>query len=537
MLLGQPKRLLSRSTQATKGYVFPAPQGGINRIDGLAEMPPQDAIFLYNLLPSEYGTKVRDGYAVWAEDVGTGGVRTIIPFTGATSGKLFACAQDGIYDITTSVSSPAADLTFATSDTTSGIGAWTNFVNDSSAYFCLYTDETNGYHVYTDTTNTWAPVAMGGGGTEISGVDPALFSFVTIFKNRVWFVERESGNAWYLASGAIYGAATKFNFGNKFHHGGHLVALYSWTVDGGEGVDDYLIAISSGGDVIVYKGSDPATATDWFQHGSWFIGPPPVGRRVAGSFSGELYLLSAYGIIPMSKLLSGTLVQLQEVQLSRKISPIINTIMAITSGDYGWEIRLVPTENILLVSSPKREGFDYTQFAYSLNTPGWCIFRDIPYYTGDSWEGTFYFSDTDGNVYQYTGSQDAVDIDGENGVDITWAGLMSFQGFGADGLFKRVQFIRPIFISESSPSLAVEARYDYNLTEVFGAGSASPIGGALWDFALWDVGTWAGEFSVVQPVFGGSNMGRVLSVGFEGNSNAPTVLIKFDVMVDSGGLL
>lgn len=537
MLLGQPKRSLTVSRQVTKPVSLPAPQGGVNRVDGLAAMPPQDAIFLYNMLPSEYGTRVREGYQAWATGVGNGWVRTIIPFTGDPDPKLFACAADGIYDISNSVASPSAAFTFATENATSGLGVWSNFVNDAAAYFVLYTDETNGYHVYTAATDTWAAVAMGGGATEVSNVDPADLVFVTLFKNRVWFVERGTANAWYLPAGTIYGAATKFNFGNKFKHGGYLVALYSWTVDGGEGVDDYLVAISSGGDVVVYKGSDPATATDWFQHGGWFIGPPPIGRRVAGSFSGELYLLSTYGIIPMSKLLSGTLVQLQEVQLSRKISPIINTEMVATRNSYGWEIVLVPSQNILLTSSPKREGFDYTQFAYSLNTPGWGVFRDLPYFTGASWESDFFFSDEDGNVHKYTGNQDAVDIDGENGVDINWAGLMSFQGFGNDGTYKRIQFIRPVFLAESAPSFTVEARYDYDLSEVFGTPSTSSIAAALWDFGIWDLSTWVGDFAVSDQVRGGADLGRVVSVGFEGNSSSATILIKFDLMLDDGGLL
>src|SRR5690606_26936512 len=294
--------------------------------------------------------------------------------------------------------------------------------------------------------------------------------------------------------------ATKFNFGNKFSHGGHLVALYAWTVDGGEGVDDYLVAVGSGGDVLVYKGSDPDTATDWFQHGSWYIGPTPEGRRVAGSFSGELYLLSSYGIIPISKLMSGTLVQLQEVQLSRKISPLVNSTMAATRSVLGWEIRLVPSENFLIVATPKREGFDYTQFVYSLNTPAWCVFKDIPYLTGDTWEGEFYFSDADGTVYRYMGSQDNVDIDGENGVAINWSGMLSFQGYGQDGSYKRVHFIRPVFLSDASPDFVIEARYDYNLIEVFGSGASVNTQGSLWDDALWDQGFWGGEFNVVDPV-------------------------------------
>src|SRR5690606_25965336 len=201
--------LRTRSPQTTKAVSLPAPQGGINRVDGLASMPPQDAIFLYNMIPSEYGTKVRDGYAAWCTNVGTGGVRTIIPFTGANTGKLFACTEDGIYDITSSGDSHTAVISFGVQDSTSGFGTWTNFVNDGGAYFCLYCDESNGYFVYEEATDTWSQVAEGMDPGEVSGVDPENLAFVTLFKERVWFVERDTGNAWYLDSGSIFGAATK----------------------------------------------------------------------------------------------------------------------------------------------------------------------------------------------------------------------------------------------------------------------------------------------------------------------------------------
>jgi hypothetical protein len=504
-------------------------------------MAQDEAIFLNNLVPSQYGPRVRTGYQDWATDVGTDGVRTVIPFTGESSSfdRLFAVASDGIYDVSSPVATPSVLLALASVDSTSGLGNWANFVNDNGDYFCLYCDETNGYYVYTSSTDTWAKIAMGGGATQISGVDPANFAYVRIFKNRVWFVEKGTGNAWYLAAGAIYGAATKFNFGNKFTHGGSLVALYNWTVDGGEGVDDYLVAIGAGGDVVVYKGTDPATATDWFLHGAWFIGPPPSGRRIAGSFSGELYLLSSYGILPMSRLMSGTLVQLDDVYLSKKISPLINEQMIASRTTLGWEIKLIPTENILLVSTPKREAFDYTQFAYSLNTPGWCVYRDIPYYTGDTWNGGFYIGTEDGRVVQHTGNLDNVSMDESTFDQITWSALQTFQEQGAPGHYKRTHFIRPVFLASEAPSFAVEARYDYNLSEVLPAPQSSVGLGYLWDAAisLWDLATWGGEFVVVQDIVGASGMGRTIAVGLNGSSAVETILVRYDIMVDQGGMI
>lgn len=535
---GRAKALV-RSPQTTGAVGVPAPNSGVNRIDGLSEMGPKDAIFMYNLIPSEFGTRVRTGYQEWCTSVGTGGVRTIIPFTGAATAndRLFGCAGSGIYDISASATAPAVILAFPVVDDTSGMGIWANFVNDNAAYFAMYTDESNGYYTYTAATTTWAKVAMGGGANQISGVDPALFCFVMLFKQRVWFIEKGTGNAWYLPTNAIYGAATKFNFGNKFKHGGTLVALYNWTVDGGEGVDDYLIAVGSGGDIVVYKGSDPSTATDWFQHGAWYIGPPPVGRRIAGSFAGELYILSSYGLLPMSKLMSGTLIQLDEVYLSRKITPLVNTEMLTTRSTYGWEVKLVPTENLIFVSTPKQASTSYIQFAYSLNTPGWSLYRDFPYFTGETWHGNFYFSDSTGRILIHSGNLDNVSMSGLTSNQISWSMLMSFQGYGQDANFKRAEFIRPVFLAEQIPGYLVEARYDYNLSETFGAPAAGVASGSVWDTAIWDLSVWGGEFQVIDTPQGAAGLGRVLSIGLSGNSGSKTILIKFDLMFNGGGLL
>jgi hypothetical protein len=239
----------------------------------------------------------------------------------------------------------------------------------------------------------------------------------------------------------------------------------------------------------------------------------------------------------MSKLMSGTLVQLEEVNLSKKISPLINTAMISSRTTTGWEVKLLPTENLIFVSSPKQTGLDYIQFAYSLNTPGWCVYREFPYFTGDSWQGSFYFADETGRILIHEGFLDNVNLAATTSEAIEWSMLMSFQGYQNSGTYKRAQFIRPIFIAESAPEYVVEARYDYDLDEVFGASSPSVISGALWDVALWDFAIWAGEFSVVDVPTGASGLGRVISVGLNGRSVARTILIKFDLMFDSGGLL
>lgn len=534
-------KLLQPSPPEIRCVPVPAPNGGINAVDGLltmGERSPEDSIFQYNLIPSQYGCKVRTGYQQWSTGVGTGGVRTILPYTGSTSGqnRLWAMAEGGIYNVSAGGASPVINTAFPVSDTTSGYGQWTNYTT-IAGHFALYTDETNGYYVYTEAAGTWAKVAMGGGATQVSGVDPALFVQVTIYKERAWFVEKTSARAWYLPTGSIFGAATVFNFGNKFRHGGTLVALYNWTVDGGEGTNDYLVAISSSGDVILFNGNDPSVATDFQQQGQWYIGPPPAGRRIAGSFGGELYVLSTYGIIPLTRLIAGALIQQDDVYLSRKITPLINEQMLSTREILGWEIKLISTENLLIAAVPAQTGLSDIQFVQSLNSKGWAVYRNIPYYTGDTWEGQFYIGTSDGEVLIHTGTQDAVDLSGANGVAIDWSGLSVFQEYGEVGKYKITQFIRPVFLAAQAPAYAVEARYDYNLSEVLPPPAASIFGGSVWDVGVWDAALWGGDLIEIEKPVGGSGIGRNIAVAINGSSSAPTILVRYDLMFTIGGYL
>jgi len=290
------------------------------------------------------------------------------------------------------------------------------------------------------------------------------------------------------------------------------------------------VAISSSGDVLIYQGTDPSVATSWSLVGEWYIGPPPAGRRNVSSFGGDLYVLSSYGLLPLSKLIAGVLIQNQTEYVSRKISPLINSTMATLRTTKGWEVRLVPSENLILIAAPPFGNAPQQQFVQSLNTQGWAIYRDLAYNTGNSWNGAFYIGDTLGNVYLHTGNTDL-------GLAIKWSMLSSFQEYEEIGRYHRVHLIRPVFLSLVAPSFAVQVKYDYDLSEVLAPPSSSVISGALWDVAKWDVGLWGGGSVPISVVRGGSGIGRAMAVGMNGSSTADTILLRFDLMFDTGNFL
>lgn len=532
-------RLARPVRQLSQPIPIPAPTAGINAIDGLAEMGPRDCIYSYNFHPGQYGLKVRTGYQEWATNVGmVGGGRSIIPYIGSTPGEdvLFATSREGIYDVSASGSSFVAMATFATQDDYSGYGQYTPYTT-IAGQFMLYCDESNGYYYYDEGTGTWSKPTMGGGAGQISGVDPATFVAVCNHKERLWFVERGSSSAWYLAPGSITGAATEFNFGSRFRKGGYLVNIYSWTVDGGSGIDDYLIAVSSAGDVIVFKGTDPSSASTWAQHGSWFIGQLPIGRRLGGSVGGELYLLSSYGVLPISRLLSGAVVQEQATALSERITPLIKAQMANLRTEYGWEIQLIPNENILIVSVPRLSGVDDIQFVQSTDKKGWGMYRNLPYYTGAEWKGVFYFTNGAGTVFAHTGTVDALTLDGLTSEDIEFSLLTAFQDVDPVGANKRVQFARASFIASGAPGYMISAIYDYALQEADPVTALPTIGGSVWDTAVWDTDVWGGGSILTQTPIGGAGMGRSIALALRGQTNVETTLVNMQIIHDGGGLL
>lgn len=513
--------------QVTKTQIVPAPNGGMNALDMLAALPPTDSIYQYNLVPSQYGARVRTGTSSWATNIGGGAaVNSVIPYNGSVSSndKLFAVGPAGIYDISSEgANNPAALVTFGTQTGLAGVGGYCA-MSTLGGHFEAYCDEVNGYYLYTEGTG-WAQVTGG----QVTGIAPSTLVWPCVYANRLWFVQQGTSFAWFLPTGAVIGAASQFNFGTVFRKGGYLVALYTWTLDGGNGINDYLVAISSSGDVAIFQGTDPTVATSFSLVGVWYIGPPPAGRRIAGAFGGDLYVLSSYGLLPLSKLITGVLIQNDANYLSRKISPLITAQMSTQRLNFGWEVRLIPSENLLLISTPL-EITPNIQFVQSLNTQGWAIYRNINYNTGDAWDGQFYIGDTKGNVWWHTGSTD-------NGNNIAWSLLTSYQEYMEVGRYHRVQFIRPVFLGVVSPQYAVQAKYDYNLDEVLAPTSGGATPAPAWDVGIWDVALWGGGQEPVSIVNGATGIGRAFAIGLNGNSNSALTLIRFDIMYDSGNYL
>jgi hypothetical protein len=505
-------------------------------------MPPTDCFVLFNMIAAEYGLRTRLGSREWCTGLTGAGddyVRSVLPFTGSAANgaqnKIFATTSSGIWDVTSSSASPSLLLSFGITSGRAGHGVCTVHVT-AGGHFLLYADEANGLHVYSETAGTWAAVTLGGGGTQISGIDPASFAFVMVFKGRVWAIPANTADLWYSAAGSIYGAYTKFTLSTKLKAGGPLIGAWSWTYDGGSGLDDSLVAVSKGGDVVIYQGTDPASATTFGITGVWNVGDLPEGRELATDYGGELLLLTRTGILPLSKLVRGGSASPSEYATA-KISNLFNAAMLSKATTAGWTMRLHPEENALMVTVPEAEGTATTQLMMSLSTQGWSRYRDLPIYSSGVFGGQMYFGTVDGKVCINDGYVDGRPLsDPTEYTPVHYSGIGAFLNLG-NGRQKQVQIIRPYFMGQSTaPSFEVAAKYDFDINEL---APVSPVAGSgsVWDSAVWDTATWGGDYSASNAVRGATGMGVNVAMAWRGVAVDRTILIRFDVGFTQGGML
>ena len=533
--------------QRTLPVPAPAPVRGIlanTPLFGSDAAPTSEAaILLYNLVPREFGCSVRKGSAEHATNIPfitDEEVRTIAEYS-APDGtrKLLAMSDSGIYDVAAGGAGAwVAEYAWPTPGGASGWASAKNFTNDAGTHYLLVCDEINGYVIYDGGTTAWRlPVGVTG---------PAVGDLVQAveWQGRMWFVERDTGNAWYTdTAGAFEGAMSKLNMGNRFHKGGHLVALAVWTVDDGAGMDDKLVAISSGGDLLVWElgGTfNPASASDLRLAGRWTVGVPPAGRRSLSQWGGDVAVMSDEGIVKVSALLGGVATINADSRITNDISRYFSFEMDPKVIERGWQFEINPKDRVAIVSVPTTDTeLDQRpiQFVLSTNTGAWCMYRDLDMLCMESASDDFYFGTRDGRVMKHADYADDVDLTGSTAGTITFSMLTHYSHFGMPGQWKAAQFARVNFIGQGQPTYSIEAKFDFDLTELATNPAFTGLPSSAWDSAIWDIDTWAGATASFNQLRGLAGQGRHVAIAMRGETSAETSFIGVDLMFQPGGLL
>jgi hypothetical protein len=323
-----------------------------------------------------------------------------------------------------------------------------------------------------------AQPAISGGGT-LNTVD---IININSFKRMLFFIEKNSMSFFSLPIDSIAGNVSRFPLGGLFNKGGTLVAMGTWTIDGGSGVDDFAAFVTSEGQIAVYQGTDPTNAATWALRGVYDL-PPPLGKKCFLKFGGDLLYLSLDGVYPLSKtLLSAT------IERSAAVTDLISNAFSAAGGTYsanfGWEALYSSKDSLLLFNVPTTDGSISLQYAMNTENGAWARFTD--------WNA-FCFINFDKQLYMGMEGKVAKAWTGLNdfGGNINCYGKSAFDYLGTRARLKHVNLIRPVLKISGSVSVDVAVDMDFNSGLAFGAASFSPAAGSLWGTALWGSGVWA----------------------------------------------
>lgn len=506
---------LSKMVQKSRAVTasIPAPIGGWNARDTIANMDPEDAVKLINWFPGTTQCNLRYGYQQFSTGL-PADVDSLFSYSGGATNKLFAVSNDSIFDVTSGGAAPAASVT----GLSNARWQYVNFATPGGNFIICCNGADN---VRSFDGTTWASPA-------ITGVTSSTLVGVNVFKNRLWFVENNTLKAWYLPTQSIAGAAQALDLSSFCPHGGYIMAMGTWTIDAGQGVDDHAVFITNNGDCLVYRGTDPTSAATWALVGVWWLGSP-VGRRCFVKYKGDLLLICEDGVVPMSGALQSSRVN-PRVALTDKIQSAMSEAVSFYGGNFGWQLLPYPQQNMLLLNVPVAEGISQQQYVMNTITGAWCQFTGWAANCWELHEDQIYFGGGDFVGLAWSTQADA-------GTAISSSALQAFNYFGSRGQQKRFSMFRPTFVVNGSPTIYGNMNVDFDKSEPSPQLATISVSGAVWDTGIWDTALW-GENVFSRSWQGATGVGVCAAPAITSTTNGLTIeWVSTDVIMEPGGFL
>src|SRR5690606_24744939 len=123
-----------------------------------------------------------------------------------------------------------------------------------------------------------------------------------VYKQRLFFVQRESMNVWYLPVDQIGEELTLLPLAGVFEKGRQIVFGTTWSNDSGNsgGLSEQCIVVTNQGEVAVFQGISPDSADSWSKVGVYQIGIPR-GPKAWIRDGGDLIIATSIGYVRMTE--------------------------------------------------------------------------------------------------------------------------------------------------------------------------------------------------------------------------------------------
>lgn len=512
-----PLRNNAGMASTAKGFSVPPSVGGLNARDELANMDERDALILDNLFAEPTYLTIRRGHVEHATGLPEADVKTIMSWEGPSSRKMFAATNGAIYDVTDAGAVGSADV----SSLNANDWQFINFAT-SGGNFLLAVNGSDDPLNYSGSAWSTSPAITASGLTASNLIN------ITAHKERVWLIEKNTLNAWYLPSSSIGGTAVKYPLGSVFKLGGSLKAVGTMSQDAGDGADDFLCFLTDRGELAIYQGTDPSSANTWGIVGRYRVGVP-IGNRCMLDVGGDLAITTTDGILSVVKMMQLDRSASENASITNKIQNLFSAAVRDYSSLFGWQGITYPRGNWALFNIPQ-SGTRSQQYVMNTITGAWCRFLDFNAICWGLLGDDIYFGKGDGVIYKAdTGYSD-------NGGPITASLQTAWNYFKSRGQNKFFTMARPIIGTNGTPSVFMEMNVDFQDVDPTSSLEISGSDTGQWGSLVWGEWVWSGDSTYTDlwqsPGVIGYCGSMRMSIQVEGQT---FVLNSFDVQALVGG--
>jgi hypothetical protein len=339
--------------------------------------------------------------------------------------------------------------------------------------------------------------------------------YVWKYRNRWFFIEGGSMNAWYLPTNTVGGQLSMIPLSGAASKGGKLLFGAAWSVDAGDGIDDKCVFYTDQGEALIFTGTNPSDAANWRQEGRYFVGVP-MGMNAHTTLGGDLLIATVDGIAPISAAITKDSGQLELAMITKNIRQMWRNT-ALVNNILPWTLQRWDEYGGMFASWPG--GAVGNQYCGVVNTAtgAWCRYSwDVVCFC--RMRGDMFFGTQTGFIMQ----ADRTGYD--NGKPYTAIMVGGWEMFQSPSQTVTWFQTRASFVALPTEPFnpLISAAVDYNIT-LQTPPSPGPDPGVLdvWDQGLWDSAKWDATAANLTTV---RHTGWV-SVGATGYSHAPIVQV------------
>lgn len=526
---------------------MPPPSLGLDLVSPVDNMDAAAALELSNIFPGAGAPSVRLGYeqtTALAETTPIGFMKEL-PRPSGTS-QLIVANTSKIYSISTGGTATNISKVGGYVDST-----WNSEIFANNIYMCNGVDNAQ---VYTG-TSTCADLnaTFAGGGSTLD----KLIN-VNAHRERLFFVEKDTFKVWYHETNprAVFTTSSSqlksYDFQYNMKRGGYLLFTTNYTNQTADTSDDYFVAVSSEGEVVMYSGTHPDDSA-WKPVAHFYIGKP-LGRKSYFRMNQDIWIITTQGVVPVSALFQTDPEQIINV-VSKPVNPIISAFSTVSAFGNRWHGFFWAVGRRAYINIPDDTGTSLL-LVYSIDTKAWTTFtlyNAEHSYFATSFNGYPYYGSYSGKIYkgEYNYADNVVP-GSSTGEAVSFNGRLAYSFYGTRGNYKAFKDVRPLMRARRGITLGIAFDTDFkrstNVQTIVTPVTSFTAWGSPWGIGAGTINPitllpmspvytpWSADVEYIYDRYATSGQGHCASIRFSGAvKNSPLEFLGFEVRYALGG--